>query len=117
MLFYIKPDAVIITETKLNKDINTAEVLPSDLGYTVYRRDRCDEGGGGVALLINSQYASTEVTPAGTDKKSELIWVEVEQQSKKKLLFSSFYRRPNEHSTSQLEALHYMRLCSLLCQP
>ena len=40
MLFYIKPDAVIITETKLNKDINTAKVLPSDLGYTVYRKDR-----------------------------------------------------------------------------
>ena len=59
MLSYIKPDAVIITDTKLNKDINTTEVLPSDMGYTVYRKDRLNEGGGGVALLVKSCYSST----------------------------------------------------------
>ena len=48
MLSYIKPDAVIITETKLNKNINTAEELPIDLGHTVYRKDRLNDGGGGV---------------------------------------------------------------------
>ena len=63
MLSYIKPDAVIITETNLNKDINTAEVLPRDLGCTVYRKDRLNKGGGGVALLVKSCYSSTEVTP------------------------------------------------------
>ena len=62
LLSYVKPDAVILTETKLNKDILTSEVFPSELGYTVYRKDRPNEGGGGVALLIRSCYSSTEVT-------------------------------------------------------
>ena len=105
MISYVKPDAVIVTETKLNKDINTAEVFPSELGYTVYRRDRVGEGGGGVALLIKSCYASTEVASVSADPKCELIWVEVELRDKKKLLVSSFYRQPKEHTTSQLEAL------------
>ena len=56
LLFYIKPDAVILTETKLNKDILTSEVFPSELGYMVYRKDRSNEGGGGVALLIRPCY-------------------------------------------------------------
>ena len=106
MLFYIKPDAVIITETKLNKDINTAEVLPSDLGYTVYMKDRMNVGGGGVALLVKTCYSSIEDTP--TDEasiSSEIIWVEVELHGHRKLLLSSFYRRPNVNNTSQLEAL------------
>ena len=63
MLSYIKPDAVLITETKLNSEINTADVPPGDLGYTVYRKDRRNEGGGGVALLFKSCYSSTKVSP------------------------------------------------------
>ena len=109
MLQYVKPDAVIITETKLRPDISTAEVIPSDLGYTVYRRDRSDErfsGGGGVMLLIKSCYASTEVTPEDTDRTCELIWVEVEMRDQKKLLVSSFYRRPGDRSVDHLESLH-----------
>ena len=62
LLSYVKPDAVILTETKLNKDILTSEVFPSELGYMVYRKDRSNEGGGGIALLIRSCYSSTEVT-------------------------------------------------------
>ena len=109
MLQYVKPDAVIITETKLRPDISTAEVIPSDLGYTVDRRDRSDErlnGGGGVILLIKSCYASTEVTPEDTDRTCELIWVEVEMRDHKKLLVSSFYRRPGDRSVDHLESLH-----------
>ena len=81
MLTYIKADAVIITETKLKKDINTAEVIPSDPGYTVYRRYRNDEhlsGGGGALLLIKFCYTSTEVTPEDINQSCELMWFEVE---------------------------------------
>ena len=62
IVFYIKSDTVLITETNLNKNINTAEVLPSDLSYTAYRKDRMNKGGGGVALLVKSRYSFTEVT-------------------------------------------------------
>ena len=105
LLSYTKPDAVILTETKLNKDILTSEVFPSELGYTVYRKDRSNEGGGGVALLIHSCYSSTEVTIPDTCSGSEIIWVEIELRNRKKLLVSSFYRRPNDHTTAQLESL------------
>ena len=76
MLSYIKPDCVIITESKLKSDINTAEVLPSNLGYTVYRKDRNRSDlseGGGVILLIKSCYPSTDVTPSEVSKSCELI--------------------------------------------
>ena len=109
MLQYVTLDAVIITETKLRPDISMAEVVPRDLGYTVYHRDRSDErlsGGGGVILLIKSCYASTEVTPEDTDRTCELIWVEVEMRDHKKLLVSSFYRRPGDRSFDHLESLH-----------
>ena len=105
LLSYVKPDAVILTETKLNKDILTSEVFPSELGYTVYRKDRSNEGGGGVALLIRSCYPSTEVTLPDMCSGSEIIWVEIALRNHKKLLVSSFYRRPNDHTTAQLEYL------------
>ena len=105
LLSYVKPDAVILTETKLNKDILTSEVFPSELGYTVYRKDRPNEGGGGVALLIRSCYSSTEVTLPDMCSGSEIIWVEIELRYHKKLLVSSFYRPPNDHTTAQLESL------------
>ena len=38
MLSYIKPNAVLITETKLNKDIKIAGIMPNDQG--VCRKDR-----------------------------------------------------------------------------
>ena len=109
MLQYVKRDAVIITETKLRPDISTADVIPSDLGYTVYRRDRSDErlsGGRSVILLIKSCYASPDVTPEDTDRTCELIWVEVEMRDHKKLLVSSIYRRPGDRSVDHLESLH-----------
>jgi len=61
--------------------------------------------GGGVALLIRSCYSSTEVTLPDTCSGSEIIWVEIELRNHKKLLVSSFYRRPNDHTTAQLESL------------
>jgi len=36
---------------------------------------------------------------------SEIIWVEIELRNHKKLLVSSFYWRPNDHTTAQLKSL------------
>ena len=79
-------------------------VLPSDLGYTVYKKDRMNEGGGGVALLVKSCHSSTKVTPADEASiSSELMWVEVELHGHRKLLTFSFYHRLNVNNSSQLE--------------
>jgi len=54
-----KPDAVILNETKLDKDnsIHSSEVAPSDWGYTTYRLERNSDGGG-VMLLVKDDYLS-----------------------------------------------------------
>ena len=70
---YTDPDAVIINESKL--------------GYTVYRKDRDTDSGGGIMLLIKNCYVSQELEHTGT---SETLWVEVQQKSSRKLYISSF---------------------------
>ena len=75
LLDFIKPDSVVITETKLNPSINTAEVIPPEWGCTVYRRDRLNlTRGGGVMLLIKDHYTSTEIH---SSSDCEVIWAEV----------------------------------------
>ena len=92
MLDYVKPDSVIITETKLHDGINTAEIFPDDCGYTVYRRDRLLNRGGGVMLLIKSCYTSNEIK---INVDCEVIWVQVLLRNNKKMFISSFYRPPD----------------------
>ena len=75
LLDFAKPDSVVITETKLNPSINTAEVIPPQWGYTVYRRDRPNSTcGGGVMLLIKDRCTSTAIHYSSD---CEVIWAEV----------------------------------------
>ena len=63
MLTYIKPDVVLIRETKLNKDNNTAKVIPSNHGYTVYRRYRNYKL---LSCVVALCYLSSHVMPPRT---------------------------------------------------
>ena len=75
LLDFTKPDSVVITETKLNPSINTAQVIPPEWGFTVYRRDRpYSTRGGGVMLLIKDHYTSTEIH---SSSDCEVVWAEV----------------------------------------
>ena len=49
-----KPDINAVTELWLKKRHYNSEILPSHLGYTVYRNDRLEGKGGGVFLLVKS---------------------------------------------------------------
>ena len=82
LLDYVKDDAVLINESKLDSEIATSEVIPDNLGYTVYRKDR-NRQGGGVMILIKNCYSSQMV-----DIKSdvELQWIEVQLKNQRKLL-------------------------------
>ena len=53
LLDYMKADAVFISESKLNSELSTSEVIPDNLGYTVYCKDR-NRHGGGVMILIKN---------------------------------------------------------------
>ena len=51
-----KPDIIVGTETWLTAEIHDNEYFPPELGYTVYRRDRSGQKGGGVIILVNSKF-------------------------------------------------------------
>jgi hypothetical protein len=53
----LKPDAIIMTETKLDNEHNTSEFLPKHLGYKVHRNDK-RSGCGGVLIAVTEYCTS-----------------------------------------------------------
>ena len=47
-----KPDILIGTESWLTPDIQNSEIIPPDLGYSIFREDRTSSIGGGVFILV-----------------------------------------------------------------
>ena len=45
---------IVGTETWLTPDMYGSEYFPSELSFIVYMRDRTDQKGGGVIILVNS---------------------------------------------------------------
>ncbi len=92
LLSYTSPDLILITETKLGNDIKTSEFMPSNSGYTVYRKDR-KRGGGGVLIAIKDCYTHVQVEMK--DITCEILWIEVNLVNCKKLYAGCFYRPPD----------------------
>jgi len=95
---YTDPDAIIMTETKLDDTVNSAEFLPPS--YRAFRKDR-KRGGGGVMICIKSQYNVEEVQ---FETNSEVVWIKVHLRNQRQLLLGSFYRQPN-HRSDQVESM------------
>ena len=99
-------DIVVLTETHLDCSISSEEVIGSD--YTVYRKDRTGNGvrhGGGV--LIAAKKGLITSIREHHDLPSELLFVDIITDSKKKLTIGTFYRPPN----SDLKPLEDLRSC------
>ena len=58
-------DVICVNETWLNQNISNSEILRS--GFTIFRRDRSDRGGGGALIAIK-----TASFKAGKEFKPEL---------------------------------------------
>ena len=99
LIEYARPDAIMISETKLRKEVSTSEVIPNAWGYTVYHKYRPNSDGGGVMLLVKDSYISQQISYPG---EGEIIWVEVLLKNGRKLLLSSVYRPP-DGPTAQLD--------------
>ena len=83
-----EPDIIIATETWLKPEIYTAELELGD--YSVYRRDRPAQSGGGVLVAVHNTISSTE-----TDEKSqgaEYIWVKAILTGQQHLYIGACYR-------------------------
>ena len=95
-----KPLVVSVNETFLTK------AVPSIMleGYTlVERRDRQDQGGGGVAVFVLSQY-ETCMTPIEVSSQAERIWCTL-HTDQGPYLICSWYRPPCHGETAGIISL------------
>jgi exonuclease III len=102
LINYTDPDAIIMSETKIDKTVSTSEFLNPSLGYTTFRKDR-KMGGGGVLIAIKNIYVSTQVEMS--DINAEVVWTEILLSKSRKLFVASFYRPP-DHNVTPLDSLH-----------
>ena len=95
-LDFHNPDIVIGTETWFTPDIHDSELIPPDLGYTVYRRDRTGPKGGGVIILVKSSFQSQAKPEFNTN--AEIIWIQLNLIGSKSALIGAYY---NPHELDQ----------------
>ena len=100
---FYKPDIIVGTETWLTPDMYDSEYFPPKLGFTVYRRDRTDQKGGGVIILVNSNLISEEKT----EYKSacENLWVQLNLTGSNSVLIGAYYK-PHELDQLSFEELN-----------
>ena len=91
LIHNLKPDVIIMTETKLGNEHDTSEFLPKNLGYKVDRNDKTSDYGG-VLITIKECYNQNEVY---NDKTGVVEWVEVNLKEQKKMYIGAFYCQPD----------------------
>ena len=69
-----KPDILAGTETWLTPDVMNSEIIPPELGYSIYRKDRPD-GYGGLLLTVSNKLSSVDLPSLSTD--CEIIWAKL----------------------------------------
>ena len=87
-----KPAIVAIQETKIDRNITSTEIIPKELDYIIYRKDRTD-GGGGVMLLVKKTLEQVALNELDND--SESIWVKVKIDGSYHYI-GNWYRAPHE---------------------
>ena len=70
-----QPDIIVGTETWLTKEMFDSEFFPPELGFTVYRRDRTGQKGGGVIILVRAALSSEEKSEFNSDWEN--LWVQL----------------------------------------
>ena len=89
MLNELNPDIVVGTESWLTPDIQNSEIFPTELNYSVHRRDReINKIGGGIFILVKNSLVSTRI--AETDTNCEILRVKIALNIAKPLLAGSY---------------------------
>ena len=97
-----KPDIIVGTETWLTKEMFDSEFFPPELGFTIYRRDRTGQKGGGVIILVSSALSSEERSEYNSD--CENLWVQLNLVGSKSVLIGAYYK-PHEFDQHSLDEL------------
>ena len=93
---------IVGTETWLTKDLFDNEYFPPELGFTIYRRDRTGQRGGGVIILVKSDFPSEEKPEYNSD--CETLWVQLHLVGSKSVLIGAYYK-PHEHDQHSFDEL------------
>ncbi|XP_053381760.1 uncharacterized protein LOC128549254 [Mercenaria mercenaria] len=102
MVNSVRPHIILGTESWLKPKHYTNEIFNPVLGYTIFRRDRQKQNGGGVFIAVRNCIVAQEATHLHTD--CENVWVKIEIQGSKPLLVGSYYN-PKEFDPHSLEEL------------
>lgn len=95
----ISPDVIAVTETWLHPGITDSEILVA--GYSVYRLDRQENRGGGVALWVRTSFTcKTICTHTTTDGLSETLWCQINLGNGSHLSVVVLYRSPTNSEFS-----------------
>ena len=86
LLYSTKADIAICTETWLNSTISDSEICLDN--YSLYRNDRTDRHGGGVAILTSNKFIASQPVEYMCNN-SELLRVDIQLVGCKKLMIGS----------------------------
>ena len=91
LINYTDPDLIIMTETKIDKQVKASEFLPK--GYTGdIRTDRCN-GGGGIMIATKQEY-DIQGMELEANISAETVWATISLINQRKLVVGSYYRPP-----------------------
>lgn len=93
-------DIISLVETKIQDDqLFNAELCPERANFVVFRKDRNlnatkKKGGGGVMVLVDKKYQAVRLPDFEVMEENEDIWLSISLENGYKLLFCTFYLRP-----------------------
>ena len=88
-------DIMFLTETWLTDDISDGEL--SIPGYSIFRRDRFNRKGGGIAIYIKSHIPVSTMKPIySVEQNVETLTLSFRENSPKECAFCVIYRPPNQ---------------------
>lgn len=91
-----KPDIVIGTESWLKPKHYTSEIFNPDLGYSIFRRDRTPQAGGGVFIAVKDCIFAQEMPELKSN--CEDLWIKLDLVGNKSLAIGAYYK-PHELDT------------------
>ena len=83
-----EPDVIACTETWLKPEINSSEIFPDSLGYTVIRDDRLSGKGSRVLLVISKRLTCEEQPNFKSDYN--ITWAKITIKGLRSICVSSF---------------------------
>ena len=98
----LKPHIIFGTETWLSNSVSNTEIIPDNMNYTIYRKDR-DDGYGGVMIAVSKHILSTRLPDLETC--CENLWIKLSIPACKDLYLCTYYR-PHISDLISLEQLN-----------